>query len=419
MRVLKLKAKRIWKLEVGIGPAEHGVYKNGFLYLAPTFRDEFWKVDPEKGTILKIFKMPGHVWGAPWVDETGIYGASTGGHIVKFSSEGETIWKSNPGLGDFTSEAVTEAWGGCIAVQFPKGIAIIDKEDGRILWCDEWSSEAPDGQEPTFDPETGLLWVCKPMAENGLVSYDLNGGKICSIDLPSPPTTYACPQIWTRYVLVICRRHVAVFNRKSGRKIWSRDFSIVTYGGESQDSLSGGPRVITRNGRVIVWTADGVFLCLNIANGEILWSLDFKRLGYASEECNDSWGYAGGAAVDGVFVILGRNNLPKDSGSPFAIDKNRLFIMNYMTGKLVYVSEPIYQMACCCKPIVADGRIIIGSWYKDSEGKTYQNLYHCWRIDVENETRKILKRDYPWLGGIHHGGHSEGCLIGLKKPPLT
>ncbi|HIE19261.1 TPA: hypothetical protein EYP75_06005, partial [Candidatus Bathyarchaeota archaeon] len=64
MTVLKLKVDMIWKLEVGVSPAEHGVYKDGFLYLAPTFRDEFWKVDPEKGHIVKVFKMPGHVWGA-------------------------------------------------------------------------------------------------------------------------------------------------------------------------------------------------------------------------------------------------------------------------------------------------------------------------------------------------------------------
>ena len=414
MNVLKLKVDLIWKLEVGVSPAEHGVYKDGFLYLAPTFRDEFWKVDPEKGEIVKVFKMPGHVWGAPWIDDTGIYGASTGGDIIKFSPGGEALWKSNPGLGDFTSEAVTEAWGECIAVQFPKGITLLNKRDGEALWCDEWSSEAPDGQEPTFDPETGLLWVCRPMTKDGLVVYDLSGRKVHSIDLPSPPTTYACPQIWTRHVLVICRRHVAVFERGSGRRIWSRDFSTVTYGGEDQDSLSGGPRVITQDGRVIVWTADGVFICLNIENGDTLWSLDFKRLGYASAECSDPWGYAGGAAVDGVFVILGRNNLPKETNSPFAIDKNRLFVIDYVTGKLIYVSDPIYQMACCCKPIVAKGKIIIGSWYKDSEEKTYQNLYNCWKINVTDDPRKILDRDYLWLGGIHHGGYSKGCLLGLK-----
>ena len=93
---MKLKVNMIWKLEVGVSPAEHGVYKDGFLYLAPTFRDEFWKVVPEKGEIVKVFKMPGHVWGAPWVDDTGIYGASTGGDIIKFSPGGEALWKSIP-----------------------------------------------------------------------------------------------------------------------------------------------------------------------------------------------------------------------------------------------------------------------------------------------------------------------------------
>jgi len=414
MTVLKLKINEAWKLEVGVSPAEHGVYKNGFLYLAPTFRDEFWKVDPERGCIVKVFKMPGHVWGAPWVDATGIYGASTGGDIIKFSSDGKTVWKYNPGLGDFTSEAITEAWDECIAAQFPKGVALLEKRDGEALWCDEWNPEAPNGQEPTFDPETELLWVCRPTTKNGLAAYDLSGRKVHLIDLPSPPTTYACPQIWTRYVLVICRRHVVVFDRGLGRRIWCRDFSTVTYGGEEWDSLVGGPRVITQDGRVIVWTADGVFTCLNIENGDTLWSLDFKRLSYASEECNDPWGYAGGAAVDGVFVILGRNNLPKDSNSPFTIDKNRLFVIDYMTGRLIYVSEPSYQMACCCKPIVAKGKVIIGSWHEDSEKKTYRNVYNCWRITATDISRKVLNRDYLWLGGIHHGGRSEGCLLGLK-----
>jgi len=415
---LRINVEYAWRLDVGVGPAEHGVYVDGYLYLAPTFRDEFWKVNPETGTILKRYKMLGHVWGAPWVDETGIYGASTGGYIVKFSLNGEVLWKSNPGLGDFTSEAVTEAWGEYIAVQFPRGIAVLDKSEGEVLWCDEWSSEAPDGQEPTFDSETGLLWVCRPKAKDGLAAYDLNGGKAHLMDLPTPPTTYACPQIWTRYVLVTCRRHLVVFDRSSGRRIWSRDFSTVTYGGKDEDALNGGPRVLTQDGRVIVWTADGVFICLNIENGDTLWSLDFKRLGYASAECRDPWGYAGGAAVDGVFVILGRNNLPKDSDSPFAIDKNRLFMIDYKTGELIYTSKPIYQMACCCKPIVAKGKVIIGSWFKDSERKTYQNFYNCWRISITDENRKILDREYLWLGGTHHGGYSKGCLLGLKEPSI-
>jgi len=412
---LKLKAEEAWKLEVGVSPAEHGVYKDGHVYLAPTFRDEFWKIDPKTGTILKTFKMPGHVWGAPWIDNTGIYGASTGGDILKFSSEGKIVWKSNPGLGDFTAEAITEAWGECIAVQFPRGISLLDKSEGEILWSDEWSPEAPDGQEPSFDPETGLLWVCRPKEKEGLVAYDINGDKAYSSDLPSPPTTYACPQIWTRYLVVICRRHVAVFDRASGKKVWSKDFSTVQYGGEDQDALSGGPRTITHDGRLIVWTADGVFTCLNIENGEALWTLDLKSLGYASEECSDPWGYAGGAAVDGVFVILGRNNLPVDSDSPFRMDKNRLFIIDYRAGRIVYASEPIYQMACCCKPIVAKGMVIIGSWYKDSEGKTYKNIYNCWKIILTDDSRRVLDREYLWMGGMHHGGYSKGCLLGLKR----
>lgn len=411
---MKLEVSKIWSLEVGVGPAEHGVYKGGFLYLAPTFRDEFWKVDPERGVILKVFKMPGHVWGAPWVDGTGIYGASTGGHIVKFSLDGKILWEINPSLGDFIAEAVTEAWGECLAVQFPKGIAILDKNEGEILWCDEWNPEAAAGQEPTFDSETNLLWVCRPTAKKGLIAYDLGGRKIHSCDLPSPPTTYACPQIWTHYLLVICRKHIVVFDRVTNRKIWSRDFSTVTYGSRVMDSLDGGPRVITCDGRVIVWSTDGVFKCLKIENGDVLWTIDFKRLGYASMECNDPWGYAGGAAADGIFVILGRNNLPENSGSPFAINKNRLFIIDYRAGELVYVSEPIYQMACCCKPIIARGRVTIGSWYKDSEGQTYKNFYSCWRIRTVDETRRVLDRDYLWLGGLEHGGYSRGCLLGLK-----
>jgi len=412
---LELKVERIWSLEVGVGPAEHGVYRKGFLYLAPTFRDEFWMVNAESGKILKTFKMPDHVWGAPWVDETGIYGASLGGHVIKFSSDGEILWKSNPELGDFKAEAVTEAWSEFLAVQFLRGIAILRKENGEILWSDEWTPEAPGAQEPTFDLETDLLWVCRPACKDGLVAYDLNGEKVFSADLPSLPTSYACPQLWTRYVVVICRRHVAVFDRGSGKMIWSRDFSTVVYGDKVQDSLAGGPRVITQDGRVIVWTTDGVFTCLSIGDGGTLWTLDFKRLGYASDKCNDPWGYAGGAAVDGVFVILGRNNLPKGSDPNFAIDKNRLFIIDYRKGEIIYASEPIYQMACCCKPIVAKGKIIIGSWYEDSEGKTYGNLYNCWRINVADEKREVLDREYLWLGGMHHGGYSKGCLLGLKR----
>jgi len=415
---MRLAVSRVWRLEVGTSPAEHGVYKGGNIYLAPTFRDEFWKVEAEKGEVLATFKMPGNVWGAPWVDNTGLYGASTGGHIVKFSLDGDILWKVDLylSLGHFLSEAITEAWGKCIAVQFPKGIAVLDKNEGKVLWCDEWNPEQPqDGQEPTFDPETRLLWVCMPLKEKGLVAYDLNGKKCIIKDLPSPPPHYICPQIWSRFVLIVCKRHVTVFDRSSGKQVWVKGFSNVTYGGKNQDALEGGPRVITSDGKVIVWTADGTFYCMDITNGNILWTLDFKRLGYASIECNDLWGYAGGVAADGIFIILGRNNLPKSSDSPFTIDKNRLFIINYENGELVYVSEPVYQMACCCKPIVARSKVVIGSWYKDSKEQTYSNYYNCWKINVIDETRKVLDRDYLWLGGLHHGGYSTGCLLGYKK----
>ncbi|MEM1602303.1 MAG: PQQ-binding-like beta-propeller repeat protein [Candidatus Bathyarchaeia archaeon] len=415
---LKVNVTNIWRLGVGVGPAEHGVYVGGYLYLAPTFRNEFWKVDPESGAILKRYCMPGNVWGAPLVDESGVYGASTGGYVTKFTHDGSVVWQTNSGLGDFIAEAIVEAWDKCLAIQYPRGISIIDKATGKILWSDEWSpEETPKGQEPTFDDEAGVLWVCRPMAENGLVAYDADGTKIRSISLPSPPTTYSCPQIWSGYIVLICRRHVVVLDRGSGRKRWMKEFPAVVYGGEEQDPLSGGPRTLTHDGRIIIWTTDGVFFCLDVESGTELWRLDFKDLGYASAECNDPWGYAGGAAVDGIFIILGRNNLPEGSESPFSINRNRLFLIDYRSGEVLYVSEPVYQMACCCKPIVAGGRIVIGSWYKDSEGKTYQNYYNCWKITPADgepgKSRLILNRDYAWLGGHHHGGYSRGCLLGV------
>jgi len=97
------------------------------------------------------------------------------------------------------------------------------------------------------------------------------------------------------------------------------------------------------------------------------------------------------------------------------MDKNRLFIIDYRAGRIVYASEPIYQMACCCKPIVAKGMVIIGSWYKDSEGKTYKNIYNCWKIILTDDSRRVLDREYLWMGGMHHGGYSKGCLLGLKR----
>ncbi len=87
---MNISIEGLWSLEVGVGPAEHGVYKFRYLWLSPTFRSQFWKVNPE----------------------------------------------------------------------------------------------------------TGLLWVCKPTVERNLETYDLNGRLIHRLTLPSPPTTYACPQIW-------------------------------------------------------------------------------------------------------------------------------------------------------------------------------------------------------------------------------
>ncbi|MEM2448250.1 MAG: PQQ-binding-like beta-propeller repeat protein, partial [Candidatus Bathyarchaeia archaeon] len=229
---MNVSIKELWSLEVGVGPAEHGVYKFGYLWLSPTFKNQFWKVDPETGSILKTYDMPGNVWGAPWVDENRLYGASTKGFVKCFTHNGEVVWNVNPNLDDFLAEAITEAWSRYIAVQFPMGLAIIRKSDGAIKWCIEWTPETGEGeygQEPTFNPETGLLWVCKPTVDNNLEAYDLNGRLIRRLTLPSPPTTYACPQIWKNLMAIVCRKDVVVVDHMTGRIVWSKRFEHVKY----------------------------------------------------------------------------------------------------------------------------------------------------------------------------------------------
>lgn len=414
--MLNVSIEELWSLEVGVGPAEHGVYKSGYLWLSPTFRNQFWKVDPETGSILKTYDMPGNVWGAPWVDENHLYGASTGGFVKCFTHNGEVVWTVNPHLDDFLAEAIAEAWSRYIAVQFPIGLAIIRKSDGAIEWCIEWAPEAGEGeygQEPTFNPETGLLWICKPTVENNLEAYDVNGRLMRRLTLPSPPTTYACPQIWKNLMAVICRRDVVVVDHLTGRIVWSKRFEPVKYGNWSPDyPLAGGPRTITPDGRLIVWSADGTIHCFSLETGVELWHISLVNLGYASRDCTDPWGYAGGAASDGVFIILGRNNLPVSSDGLFEIMKNRLFIIDYFNGSILAASEPKYQMSCCCKPIVAGGRVAIGSWYKDSEGREYPARYYCWRLKTPGN--RILRNvDYEWLGSYNHGGYSVGTILGI------
>jgi outer membrane protein assembly factor BamB len=411
--MMEVYIEKLWSLEVGVGPAEHGVYKFGYLWLSPTFKNQFWKVDPETGSILRTYSMPGNVWGAPWVDENHLYGASTEGSVKCFTHDGEVVWTVNPGLSEFIAEAITEAWGRYIAVQFPKGLAVIRKSDGEIKWCLEWSPESDAGQEPTFNPEMGLLWVCKPTVEGNLEAYDLNGRLTYRLTLPSPPTTYACPQMWRNLTAVVCRKDIVVVDQLTGRIAWSKRFEQVKYGNWQPDyPLAGGPRAITPDGRLIVWSADGTIYCFSIETGEELWRLSLVNLGYASRDCNDPWGYAGGVASDGVFIILGRNNLPASSGSPFEIMKNRLFIIDYFNGSILTVSEPQYQMACCCKPIAAGGRVVIGSWYKDSEDREYPARYYCWMLK-SSEKRIIRNVDYEWLGSYHHGGYEVGVLLGV------
>ncbi len=411
---MKIEIVEKWKLSVGKSPAEHGVYKLGYLWLAPTFRNAFWKVDPENGKVVRKFVMPDNVWGAPWVEKERIIGASLGGYIRCFNQEGDILWTVNPKLGNFISESITEAWEKYVAVQFSKGVAIVRKDNGEIVWTRKWKPEGASGQEPTFDSEERLLWVCKPIQEDNLVAYKEDGDVIASFTLPDLPVNYACPQIWDKYLIVICNKYVVVIDRVRKKKLWEKYFGEVEYGGEMCNALRGGPRVITPDGKLIVWTADGVFLCFDLKTGDEIWRLDLARRGYASSKCTAIWGYAGGTAADGLFIVLGRNNLPEKSGTPYDINKNRLFIISYKNGDIVSVSEPKYRMACCCKPIVAKGKVIIGSWYKDKEGKTYESFYYCWEIRSSSSIWQPLDRTYEWLGGLHHGGYSSKCLLGVE-----
>lgn len=346
--------------------------------------------------MLNEFIMPGHTWGAPWVEEKSLYGASMGGYVRRFLLDGRIVWTINPGLGDFISEAITEAWRSYIAVQFRKGIALVRKDNGQVIWFFRWDPEVAAGQESTYDSENELLWVCKPLKKDNLAAYDKYGGEVYLITLPSPPTNYACPQLWEDHILIICSRHIVVINRNEGTIIWSKDYGKVMYGGEEVDSLRGGPRVITTDGRVIIWTANGIFQCLEISSGRQLWRLEFESLSYASSLCTNPWGYAGGVAIDGVFIILGRNNLPSRYGTPYDICKNRLFIIDYRRGKILLTSKNIYMMACCCKPIAARGKVIIGSWFKDSEGKLYNAYYYCWRVNIPGVEPE--NKDFEWMG---------------------
>ncbi|MCD6510655.1 MAG: hypothetical protein J7L11_09760 [Thermoprotei archaeon] len=95
--------------------------------------------------------------------------------------------------------------------------------------------------------------------------------------------------------------------------------------------------------------------------------------------------------MDGIFVILGRNNIPKGTGTPYDIDRNKLFSIDYEVGEILAVMEPRYQMACCCKPIIAKGMVVICTWYKDSEDNEYPSYYYCWRVKVKEGGKPIDK----------------------------
>ena len=403
----RIIVKERWKLDVDSGPAEHGVYKYGALWLAPTFLKEYWKVDPERGVILQKFPMQGIVWGAPWIDKDGVYGATEGGVIRKFNHKGEIVWTIRTDLGDFIAESITEAWGKYIAVQFPKGIALVDKERGEVVWSDEWSPEGRSGQEPTYDQDEKLLWVCKPISEDNLISYNEEGKVIHKITLPDYPTTYACPQIWGDYIAVICNRHIVVVDKRKGRIVWSLDLSRIRYGGKDEDALVGGPRTITPDGKLILWTIDGLYVCFDLRTGTILWRIDLMSLGYTTRDNTAYWSYGGLVATDGIAVFLGRNNLPE--GNEYAYNRNRLFVIDYEVGKIVYTSDPKYKLACCCKPILAKGKVIIGTWYKDSENREFTACYYCWEIKGREE-RRLVDKPYEWMGGLHHGGYGEGYI---------
>ncbi len=212
---------------------------------------------------------------------------------------------------------------------------------------------------------------------------------------------------------IICRRDVVVVDHLTGKIVWLKGFEPIKYGDWLPDHpLTSGPRTITPDGRLIVWSADGTIYCFSLGTGVELWRLSLINLGYASRECDDPWGYAGGAASDGVFIILGRNNLPASFNGLFKITKNRLFIIDYFNGSIVAVSEPKYQMSCCCKPIVAGGRVVIGSWYKDSEGREYPARYYCWKLKGL-ESRILRNVDYEWLSSHNHGGYAVGVILGI------
>jgi outer membrane protein assembly factor BamB len=108
--------------------------------------------------------------------------------------------------------------------------------------------------------------------------------------------------------MVDLQDHVLCFNASTGEEIWRYSFETSSYYGPMATPAIDGNRVFA-----LGW--EGTLLCLNVKNGELVWSKDLRQ---DFDAHGPSYGFAGSPAVHGKLLILNANDkivgLDKRSG---------------------------------------------------------------------------------------------------------
>lgn len=139
---------------------------------------------------------------------------------------------------------------------------------------------------------------------------------------------------------------VRCFDAETGRELWAHSWE-VSYGSMEYGT---GPRasVNITNGRAYALGATGVAICLDAANGKVIWEVDTVE---AFGARIPQWGFAASPVIDGDRILL---HVGAEKGSVIALDKT--------TGKELWRGGPDKAGYCTPEIITHDGSRQLIAW---------------------------------------------------------
>lgn len=303
-------------------------------------------LNAKTGYLNWAFKTDGPARSCPAIEEDRIYFGSDDSYLYCVSVYGNLLWKSKTGDKVYSSPAVC---GGRVFVgSDDKFFYMFDKSNGAVVWKDEhkdqvWASPAIASNSIYVGSSSSIVICYSKLTQNSpICGWPMLGKTLehtcavlddCAISLGNKSKLWefkandyvyhSSPSIWqNRVVFGSHDKNVYCVNIENGNLIWSfRTNGII----DSTPAIA--------DGRVLIGSSDGFLYCLDFMNGSLFWKLDLKK----QEEDNGNF-FTNSPIVIGDRVICGSTTSQMN-----CIDlKTGANLWLYNTGSRIY-HTPAYN----------------------------------------------------------------------------